>query len=490
MRYDPKKTIKEQSSISNNTKKSDPGNYSLDERKLISCVDGSEYVSPNITIVNKFEPSTSQEWTDWNTRKLSENKPNALTACKYQATIKVQQKRTEFSYDDEVINCINFSYQSYNNKPMFCAIQFSVYDKSLDDGSAKTQADVKKLFKEVFLTSDDWFRYEYGKYQQNNNYYTREPYETSFMVKNYNVWDGTRYTPFVMTSIIDGEKGINIDREKTSVSVDVDQHFLPLTNAEKGQFNDIPLTKNDEFKNSGKYICKNSDKSMVNLRTSSEVNTDTGLFDPTDNYINWSGDEIIGKYMSEVKQKPYYSIDTHTLFGSELSEQDYRKWYQHILRINPSNLPEFTKTMVQRAGGGGFSIKDMFTKSTDYNEVTWDLVMSPNFKDLMPKEIYNKLPGSRFEQTWYKVEFLKPYKDQTDGQTYDNGWVRSDNVNFCLPPTDKDSQTNYRMEYFKRLPMKPFKDPIESKQQQKFTFDDKKVDKALNGRIYKDMGSF
>jgi len=479
MKYDPKKTIKEQSSISDNTKKSDPGNYSLDERKLISCVDGSEYVSPYITILSKFEPNTSQSWTDWNTNLLSENKPNALTACKYQSTIKVQQKRTELSYDDEVVDCINLSYQSFNNKPMFCATHFSFYDKSLDDGSDN----VKKMFREIFLTAEDWFLGEYRKYQENNNYKTREPYETSFIVKAYNVWNGKSYEPFTLSSINDNEKDINVERKQMSVDVDVDQHFLPLTNAEKGQFKDIPLTKNDEFKNSGKYICKNSDKSMVNLRTSAEVNTDTGFFDPADNYINWSGDEIIGKYISEVKQKPYYTIDTHTLFGSELSEQDYRKWYQHILRINPSNLPEFTKTMVQRAGGG-YSIKDMFTKSTDYNEVTWDLVMSPNFKDLMPKEIYNKLPGSRFEQTWYKVEFLKPYKDQTDGQTYNNGWVRSDNVNFCLPPTDKNSQTNYRLEYLKRLPMKPFKDPIESKSESP-----RDANKILKSRVFKDYGS-
>ena len=116
--------------------------------------------------------------------------------------------------------------------------------------------------------------------------------------------------------------------------------------------------------------------------------------------------------------------------------------------------------MVERADGAGYSIKDMFTKITDYNDYTWDLIMAPNFKDLMPKEIYDKLPGSRFEQTWYRVKLLKLYKDQTDGQTYDNAWVRSDNVNFCLPPKDdKNSQTNYRLEYFKRIPMKALQDP-------------------------------
>jgi hypothetical protein len=115
--------------------------------------------------------------------------------------------------------------------------------------------------------------------------------------------------------------------------------------------------------------------------------------------------------------------------------------------------------MVENAGGGGYSIKDMFAKNYISSEITWDLVRAPNFKDLMPKEIYDKLPGSRFEQTWYQVEFLKPYKDQTDGQTYNNGWVRSDNVNFCLPTTDKNSQTNYRLEYFKRIPMKALQDP-------------------------------
>ena len=491
MRYDPKKTIKEQSSISNNAKKSDPGNPSLDEHKVISCLDGTEYVYPNLNVITKFEPVTSQAWTDMQTRLVDENKENDLTACKYQATIKVQQKRTELSYDDEVLDCINYMYQLYNNKPMFCATHFSMFDIEQYDGpldfpklldyltpkpKPKTKGigsievgdvndvndeDMKKVnaaTKQIYLFTTQWFKREYKKYQQNNSYLTREPYETE-TERTYKVWRETYYAPFVMDSIIDGEKDITITQASGSAEINNDQHFLPLTNAEKGQFNDIPLTKDDKFKNSGKYICKNRDKSMVNLRTSAEVNTDTGFFDPTDNYINWSGDEMIGEYMSEVKQKSYYNLEAHSLFGSELSEQDYRKWYQHILTINPSNFPEFTRKMVERADGAGYSIKDMFTKITDYNDYTWDLIMAPNFKDLMPKEIYDKLPGSRFEQTWYRVKLLKLYKDQTDGQTYDNAWVRSDNVNFCLPPKDTNSQTNYRLEYFKRIPMKALQDP-------------------------------
>jgi hypothetical protein len=446
MKYDPKKTIKEQSSISDNTKKSDPGNYSLDERKLISCVDGSEYVSPYITILSKFEPNTSQSWTDWNTNLLSENKPNALTACKYQSTIKVQQKRTELSYDDEVVDCINLSYQSFNNKPMFCATHFSFYDKSLDDGSDN----VKRMFREIFLTAESWFLSEYRKYQENNNYKTREPYETSFIVKSYNVWNGKSYEPFTLSSINDNEKDINVERKQMSVDVDVDQHFLPLTNAEKGQFKDIPLTKNDEFKNSGKYICKNSDKSMVNLRTSAAVNTDTGFFDPADNYINWTGDEIIGEYLGE--KWSYIQYATGSEFGGTTPNAKLAKWMKSL---NDNDVIEIYKSL-----GGSVPEGKMQNARSSLSGIlnSVDGNKKPAL-DVIPKKYRDSIVKFDVSHKWYHVKFLKPYKDQTDNDTYDNGWVRSDNVNFCLPTTDKNSQTNYRLEYLKRLPMKPFKDP-------------------------------
>ena len=470
MRYDPKKTIKEQSSISNNTKKSDPGNYSLEGRKFISCVDGSEYVSPNITIYEKHEPYTSQKWMDWNNRLLSENKPNALTACKYQSTIKVQQKRTTLSYDDEVINCINFSYQSFNNKPMFCAKHFSLL--VLEDGSDNIK---ENDFKDVWLTSEDWFTSEYKKYTEDNSYQTKEPFETLFYVKSYNEWNGKKYTPFVMTSIIDGEKGVNIEKIATG-NLFAEEKFLPLTNAEKGQFNDISLTKNDKFKNSGKYICKNSDKPMVNLRTSNEVNTDTGFFDPSDNYINWSGDEIIGEYLGE--KWSYIEWGTGSLMGGTTLNEKLEKWKKSL---TDSDIQEIYKSLGGNVPEGKMQ-SARSNLSSILNGTNDDEIQGLS---VIPKKYQDSIVKFNVSHKWYHVKFSKPYKDQTDDNTYDNGWVRSDNVDFCLPTTDKNAQTNYRLEYIKRLPIKPFKDPIESQKFKKTT-----VDKALNGRIYKDMGSF
>ena len=443
MKYDPKKSLKEQTSVSTNAKKSNPGNYDLTTRKLISCIDGTDYVSPNITIFEKFEPLNSQQWTDWQTKLVSENKQNQLTACKYQATIKIQQKRTQLSYDDEVIDCINFSYQAYNNKPNFCGTHFSLYEKSLDDNSE----DYKKFFKEVYLTVDDWFLAEYRKYQQNNSYQTKEPYEI-LNKKSYKIWDGKYYKPITLSSVIVGEKDLDVTSQQIYNKVDVET-FLPLTNSEKSQFEDIPLTKNDEFKNSGKYICKKPDTPMVNLRTSNEVNTDTGIFDPTDNYINWTGDEIIGEYIGE----KWSYIKSVT--GSELGGATENPKLSKFLRtLNDNDIVEIYKSL-------GWSVpKDQIKKYRSMIVVLLNSIPNPKpVIELIPEKYRNDIIKFGLSHKWYHVKFLKPYKDQTDNDTYKDGWVRSDNAQFCLPSSDKNSQTNYRLEYLKRIPMKPFADP-------------------------------
>ncbi len=477
MRYDPKKTIKEQSSISEDAKKSDPGNPSLDEHKVISCLDGTEYVSPTLNVVTKFEPMTSQAWTDWQTRLVAENKENDLTACKYQATIKVQQKRTELSYDDEVLDCINFMYQLHNNKPMFCAIHFSMFDIEYFDGpldyqklldylipKPKTKGkgvikieimtiEEKKKYDEanrqIYLFTASWFKREYKKYQENNSYLTKEPYETE-TERNYSVWRGTYYAPFVMDSIIEGEKDLTItNNAKGSAEINNDQHFLPLTNAEKWQLNDNPLTKKNEFKNGGKYICKNRDKSMVNLRTSAEVNTDTGFFDPTDNYINWSGDEIIGEYLGE--KWSYIQYGTSSLLGGVIPNEKVEKWKKSL---NDNDVIEIWKSL-----GGSVPEGDIQRARYTLLGILNSVVDGKPTLDMIPKKYRDSIVKFDVSHKWYQVKFLKPYKDQTDGQTYDNGWVRTDNVNFCLPSTDKDPQTNYLSEQFKRIPMKALQDP-------------------------------
>lgn len=443
MKYDPKKSLKEQTSVSTNAKKSNPGNYDLTTRKLISCIDGTDYVSPNITIFEKFEPLNSQQWTDWQTKLVSENKQNQLTACKYQATIKIQQKRTQLSYDDEVIDCVNFSYQAYNNKPNFCGTHFSLYEKSLDDNSE----DYKKFFKEVYLTVDDWFLGEYRKYQQNNSYQTKEPYEI-LNKKSYKIWNGKYYKPITLSSVIVGEKELDVTSQQIYGKVDVES-FLPLTNAEKGQFEDIPLTKNDEFKNSGKYICKKPDAPMVNLRTSNEVNTDTGIFDPIDNYINWTGDEIIGEYIGE---KWSY---IQAVKGSELGGATENPKLKKFLRtLNDNDIIEIYKSL------GGSVPKDQIKKAR-YNlgGLLNSVKDNKPVIELIPEKYRNDIIKFGVSHKWYHVKFLKPYKDQTDNDTYKDGWVRSDNTQFCLPSSDKNSQTNYRLEYLKRVPMKPFADP-------------------------------
>ena len=249
-----------------------------------------------------------------------------------------------------------------------------------------------------------------------------------------------------------------------------------MTNAEKGQFNDISLTKNDKFKNSGKYICKNSDKPMVNLRTSNEVNTDTGFFDPSDNYINWSGDEIIGEYLGE--KWSYIEWGTGSLMGGTTLNEKLEKWKKSL---TDSDIQEIYKSLGGNVPEGKMQ-SARSNLSSILNGTNDDEIQGLS---VIPKKYQDSIVKFNVSHKWYHVKFSKPYKDQTDDNTYDNGWVRSDNVDFCLPTTDKNAQTNYRLEYIKRLPIKPFKDPIESQKFKKTT-----VDKALNGRIYKDMGSF
>lgn len=486
MKYDSRKTLSEQGlddlgdlktvtvkpGMSN--QKTEEGNSGLKNKKIKSCVDGEEIVSPNFSEVVQFKQIGTNEWFNSEMVRLNENKTNNISACKYYVSILVDQQKRKvgdfvfsenadkiINYDEKLQECLTSTFAAYNSRPIGCSDQFRYFQYKATNVIAKQGSDVSSIDDYVtYYTPTSWFLGEYSYWQNDNDYTPKSP---AIMEWNYYSKIGDK---LIKKSFGD----FKLDSETSEMSTEKLDAYgkiltltpeLPLTKDELSVISTNPINKSGEYVGGGEYVCKKSNAQYINVRTTAEVNEDTGIFDPTDNYINWTSDDVIGKLLKTQYQQPYYSLDTHTLFGNQLTNNDYNKWYQYIINMNPSKLPDFTKRMIERSGDGGYKVKDLFTKSTDYNEVTWDLVMSPNFKDLMPNEIYKKLPASRFGANWYKVEFVTPlnYKGNEMGMSdsMTAGWVRSDNTEMCKKPDDANSQTNYRNELLKRMPMKPLK---------------------------------
>lgn len=475
MRYDSSKTLNEQSigdEVTVTAKKTNyfdispklkttEGNTELDNRKVIDCKTGEQYISNNFTIEITFKPLSTSEWVEMQNGLLKENKVNSLTACKYYSTILVDhQKRgvgdylnksqTNITdYDKKVEECITASFAAYNAKPDGCSNIIKYFSKSLENQGNKDP------FIKIQYMMDSWFLTEYKKWGQDKDYTPKSPSLMSQTAKYYTIRNGKRDSVVNIEDFKLDSSEDNLTQGLSNASSEFDLSTeLPLTNDEKMEMFNTPIDRNGEFKG-GNYICKKPNVQFVNLRTGPGVNEDTGIFDPTDNYINWGGDEIVGKFITQKRQTPASVNVEEKLkkFIGSLTKSDIKNILKHLENKGWANekLYPTAKTTIKQ---------DLLSNNSGIiNFALSTIIKSPKNKELLPPEIYKKLPGTQKQYLWYKVEFLKPIYDAHEGDTYKEGWVREDNVKFCEKTTDPNSETNYNNELLKRVPIKPLKDP-------------------------------
>lgn len=486
MKYDSSKTLSEQpvstippitvtgekKSDKTPKKKSSEGNQNLVGRTIIDCKTGKQYVSPNFSNVVPYKNKSTSEYIQQQQDLLKQNKANELTACNYYVQIikdqitkktgiytkpsedKIIQDQIKTPFEDLVYYCINNSYLVAQNKPKGCTMSFSVFSKALENTGNQNP------FYEIYLTYTSWFLTEYKKYQADNNYTPQAPY----LIRSDMSYSYTDQGKVKKIDIDD----LNLDTESKKLSMDSTAiggfdlaSHLPLTNDEKFLISQSPVSQNNEFIG-GEYICLKQGLNYVNLRTTNEVNDDTGIFDPTDNFINWSSDEVVGKYLSQKRQQPvspFYNgqiRDDSTLlkFFKNItgSKTELNKLINHLDSKGVSNEPV--------PGFGGKTIKDVLLTG---NQAQKNYILGMGINNginFYPKDLYKKLPKKYKNMLWYKVEFLNlQYDIHEGGIGYKYGWVREDNVQFCKKPSEIDSQTNYTVEYLKRVPIKPLVDP-------------------------------
>jgi hypothetical protein len=480
-------TAKKQSNLQPKKLGSIEGNPSLDGRKIVDCKTGKEYISPNFSSVESFKNQSTNEYIEEQKKLLSTNKTNELSACRYYVTIikdqiskktgiyakpsndKIIQDQINTPFEDLVYNCINNSYLVSQNKPGGCTVRFSYFSKNLEN-----QGNVNPFYN-VSLVSTSWFLTEYKKYQTDNNYTPQAPYLIRSDI-SYSYTDQGKIKKFNIEDIkIDSTGDKDLELETSAIGGFDLRLELPLTSDEKMLIDQSPISQNNEFIG-GEYICKKPGVNYVNLRTTNEVNDDTGYFDPTDNFISWSNDEIVGKYLSQKNQNPVSPFEN----GQLRDDKESKKFYNNIINSKSefNNLINHLKNIgfldKPVPGFKGKTMRDVLL-SGNQKQKEYILAMGINNADnFYPENLYKKVPKKYKSMLWYKVEFLKPLSDIHEGGiNYKEGWVREDNVEFCKKPTDVKSQTNYENEFLKRVPIKPLANPIISKNKSNVVFGDK-----------------
>ena len=488
------------------TKKSTPYNSLVETLK--SCKDGSEYTIFNGK-VELFEPQTISEWWENEMELLNNGKENDISACKYYVTIiKEQQQKKEGDYREvqisdidkskmskeeieslsdnskiksekidfnkEVQACITLSYKAQNERPKGCHKSFNILQGETTVYSNKdipTKLD-KWDSKTIKYLYTSWFTVEYKKWSKNKTGYTPRPPFDLYNQGQY--FDITKQVPTSFDlNVLDNTKvKIGLQPTKGTLGKQDFINWLPLTDEEKSRLNENPITPDNKFKSGGNHICKKPNVNYVNLRSSAEVNDDTGMFDFSDNFVGWQTDEIIGEYIEEIKQKPIKFCQTG--IGTLKCGKDDIDFLKKIPKGVVDSLIKiygYPKTsipgvenpnMVYEQDGKGKKMR-----STDYLLLSqkYGLVSQALRDGKLPKEIYGYLPGRYKSLTWYKVRLNKPfgkpdtwnvrlpYSDQIV-------WVRSDNVEFCVSPDNQNSPRDYSTEFLKRVPVKPLLNPF------------------------------
>jgi len=467
--------------ITKTTKLTDEGNTYLQDKKIKDCITGKEYISRNITPTEKFERAwTKDEWYGYNSRKLQRGETNDISACEYYAIIlgyqwnnslgmfKDKTNKIKPNYDSDFTTCIGDTFTVTNQKPLGCTTKFSYFDNTQEFQGGS------RLFTEVSITNPNWFATEYQKFRQDENYTTLPP----------SIVKGEKKYSFVVggevTQTIELDKlGINDssdDETLTKKSMMYGQQKeltleLPLTDDEKNMLDSIPINQKGEFIG-GEYVCKKTDAPLVNIRTTPEVNEDKGVLDPSDNYINWSSDEVIGKYIKYERKDPAIYVRNNgaplNIFNDEQGEElrlyieklkKDKGSYGAIIKygLYSSNVPSELKTEL------GVYLDSRFEEEyKSYAKHYAALVLThPSNYNYLPKEVYDGLPETAKSQIWYNIELDKELLDMSEytDDYYKNGWVCGSVTKMCEKTSETTAETNYDMEVFKRMPMKPFANP-------------------------------
>jgi hypothetical protein len=496
---------------------------------ILSCLDNKEYISPFYSSVVEWYEITQQSWYDWEMEKFNKGQDNDITACQWYVEILVKQqengwgdykditppdvfgdesvtkdmesfdvatqtfskKMTKINYDEEFQKCAAAVYLTLKIPRVGCASSFRLYSLSLEEQGKQDP------FLNIDLRSTSWFLTEYKKWTQNPEGYTPKSPAISGADWRYRIQNDAgkpaQYFDFSEVSL--DKKEFEVYKPNASkFSTDTFLTLLPLTNSEIARINGNPfdvatgnyksVNPSEKFplqtsETTARYVCKKDNVTAVNLRTSAEVNEDTGFFDPYDNYVAWKSDEILGIYLGEKEQTKAPFITSGTLGGANIDEEyleflnnitkeDLKVWIKYLEDggmaddlVDPSGEnPHIKETLKEYLTKWLNTLK----KGSRVGTYTFNAYQYNDFENKTGRvhpDIWKRFPNQFKPLLWYKIGLEKPYLDQSENTNdyYSVVWVRADNVEFCPAPDSKEASISYSGELLKRLPIRAFADP-------------------------------
>lgn len=466
--------------VSQKSKEKINGNPGLEYFRIISCIDGQTYIGGSgVDILTKKENESATEWLSGQKKKYEQNRENWITACEYNADIKILQGAASYGLDKEMTNdqkaikkadllneCLSMCYNVKNNLPEGCATKFRLKYPS---GNSNL----------VVLTFDSWLRIDYKKWydrhkEGDDTYKVREPYVVYQNDFEYKVFAEGKWRTFDLKDVTNAsefEGGM-----KTSVIGGGQSKYdlLPLTDKEKMEIQgNNPFYENNQLKQGeGQYICMRSDASQVNYRTSDEVNEDTGIFDVKDNWITWDTSNVVGKLLStSLSVVPAYKDNSsiwNLYLGGGVVQTDQDKKFVEYLKSNSSRLFKTIIPILKNYEGGSEFVNRLEKVSISPESIdkkNYELASAlriffrvPALYDQLPENIKKELNNTGIVHKWYKVELLYPIDDKTNPGTVESvAFVASDTTEYCKTNEEdktRISNSNFELESLKRAPLK------------------------------------
>lgn len=477
---DDKTILKPEVVVSQKSRDKVNGNPSLEYYRIISCVDGQTYIGgAGVDILQKKENESATEWLSGQKIKYEQGRDNWITACEYNADIKMLQGADSFGLDKEMTDnqkavkkselidqCLSMCYNVRNNLPEGCATKFKLKYPS---GNSNL----------VVLTSDSWLRIDYKKWYDRKekgdySYKVREPYVVYSNDFRYKLYDEGKWKTIDLKDVTNKSEFEGGMKASVTDGGQSKYDLLPLTDKEKMEIQgNNPFYENNTLKQGeGQYICMKPDASQVNYRTSDEVNEDTGVFDPKDNWITWDTSDIVGKLLStSLSVAPEWKDNSSiwTLFlGGGVVQTEQGKKYESYLKSNSSKLFKTIIPILYSSKDGdqlANHLEQVFNSSEGSSRKNYELSLGMraffhriDLYDQLPENIKKEINNTGIAKKWYKVELLYPIDDKTDpGKTYGVAFVAADTTEYCKTneqDKNKISNSNFDLESFKRAPMK------------------------------------
>lgn len=453
------------------------GNSELEDYRIISCIDGQTYIGgAGVNIREKKENESATEWLGDEKKKYEQNKENWITACEYNADIKLLQGAASYGLDKEMTSdqkeikrtdllneCLSMCYNVSNNLPVGCATLFDL--KYSEEG----------YYHPVVLVLDSWLRIDYKNWYDrhmkgDDSYKVREPYvvyQNNFRYKIYSEGKFKTVDLKDITNKSEFESGMKTSEFGGGQSK---YDLLPLTDAEKTNMTlSNPFYENNQLKlGEGQYICIGPNASSVNYRTSDGVNEDTGAFDPEDNWVSWSNSTVIGKLIStSLSRAPEYVGQQGFIasFTSSQEESEQGRKFNEYLENNFTYLVHTLIEILNSVPNGNKTVTEFYqrTEKSPGSVYATKALFQPFFYfvdvyDRLPEKIKKSLTNTGIIHKWYKVKLLYPIDDKTDpGNVEDVVYVAADTTEYCKNE-EKDKKTvsnsSFDLETLKRAPMK------------------------------------